>query len=329
MDWQTIGQNLRWTEYGLALLFLAASILLALFLRLTARLLQRVRPALAGWVIALLRLASWTLVLLALGLAVQLADTTAAVRHLVEAVLLAVFILLAARTTVHLTTAALRRHWSRWFPQLPPTTLADFLVALTVYTIALLMILHQFGLAITPVLTALGVGGLAVALGVQDTLANLFAGLSITLARLIRPGDYLQLENGLEGVVHDIGWRYTTLQTPQHTLVIVPNLRMSQLIVTNLALPEMRTLLAVPVTLPPTDAPAQLVSQIERTLLDAADAIPGLLREPPLRCRIVGITEKGWLQFHLELWLSTPQVQSDARHAVYLQLCQAGLRPAP
>ena len=58
------------------------------------------------------------------------------------------------------------------------------------------MILNGLGLSIAPMLTALGVGGLAVALALQEPLSNFFAGVFLTLAGQIRVGDYVKLDSG-------------------------------------------------------------------------------------------------------------------------------------
>lgn len=106
-----------------------------------------------------------------------------------------------------------------------------------ILVIGALAILSVFDISITPLLTALGVGGLAVSLALQDTLGNLFAGLQIIATKQIRPGDYLVLESGHEGTVVDIAWRTTTLRTTVDNLVIVPNAVLGQAIVTNYKLP--------------------------------------------------------------------------------------------
>ncbi|MDZ7816217.1 MAG: mechanosensitive ion channel family protein [Planctomycetota bacterium] len=68
-----------------------------------------------------------------------------------------------------------------------------------------------------------GVGGLAVALAMQDTLANFFSGIVITITRSIRTGDYVNLDSGEEGYVTDITWRNAVIRTVPNNLVIVPN----------------------------------------------------------------------------------------------------------
>jgi small-conductance mechanosensitive channel len=110
-----------------------------------------------------------------------------------------------------------------------------------------MIILNEVGVEITPLLTVLGVGGLAVGLALQDPLSNLFSGLFISLSGQIRVGDFIELEDGRAGHVVDFDWRSTRLQLLPNNVVIVPNNRLAQAIVTNYNLPqqEMSVLVAV------------------------------------------------------------------------------------
>jgi len=120
---------------------------------------------------------------------------------------------------------------------LPATSIFVNITRMAIVLVAAFLVLAVFDISITPVLTALGVGGLAVALALQDTLGNLFAGLQIVASKQIRPGDYLLLDSGQEGTVTDTAWRTTTLRTQSDNLVIVPNGVLAQAIVTNYRLP--------------------------------------------------------------------------------------------
>jgi small-conductance mechanosensitive channel len=102
-----------------------------------------------------------------------------------------------------------------------------------VITVGTLVLLQSLGVSITPLLTALGVGGLAVALALQDTLANLFAGVHILASKKVEQGDYVRLDNGQEGNIVDINWRNTTIRLLSDNLLIVPNARFADAIVTN------------------------------------------------------------------------------------------------
>ncbi len=101
-----------------------------------------------------------------------------------------------------------------------------------------LMILNNLGISITPLLTTLGIGGLAVALALQDTLSNFFAGLHIIAAKQIRIGDFIKLDNGVEGYVADINWRTTKIRMLSDNVVFVPNLKLSQSVITNYYFPQ-------------------------------------------------------------------------------------------
>jgi small-conductance mechanosensitive channel len=162
----------------------------------------------------------------------------------------------------------------------PVTTLSQTLAQLTVLIIGALIILNQLRISITPILTALGVGGLAVALALQDTLSNLFAGFYVAVARQVRLGDYIKMDGGPEGYVSDISWRSTTIQTLGNNLVFVPNSKLAQAIVTNYYLPERRLPVQLQVGVSYDSDPRQ----VERILLEVAGVVaretPAMLAEP-------------------------------------------------
>jgi small-conductance mechanosensitive channel len=101
-----------------------------------------------------------------------------------------------------------------------------------------LIILDRLKITITPFLASLGIGGLVVALALQDTLANFFSGIYIFFDKPIRIGDYIMLESGKEGYVTQIGWRNTRIQMLPNNMVIVPNAKLVSSQITNFYLPE-------------------------------------------------------------------------------------------
>ena len=121
---------------------------------------------------------------------------------------------------------------------LPGTGLTQTLMKAIILTLGALIILSSLGVSITPLLTTLGVGGLAVALALQDTLSNLFSGFYITMARNIRQGDFVRLETGEEGYVVDIGWRAAVIRMLPNNMVIIPNSKLANSIITNYYLPD-------------------------------------------------------------------------------------------
>ena len=97
----------------------------------------------------------------------------------------------------------------------------------------LLIVLNNLGISLTAVWTTLGVGSVAVALALQDTLSNFFAGVYLRLDNPIRIEDYIKLESGEEGFVVQQGWRSTRIRTLPNNIVIVPNAKLASAIVTN------------------------------------------------------------------------------------------------
>lgn len=238
--------------------------------------------------IAALRVPSvlWSAVL-GLFVAIEVAELPrrlAAEVHLVlrAAVILSVTITLAG-VFASLTAAASERRALG----VGVTGLARTSVRLVVLVLGLLVLLDSLGIQITPIVTALGVGGLAVALALQDTLSNLFAGVHLLADEPIRVGDYVKLSEGVEGVVLDVGWRSTRLRMLQNNVVIVPNQTVARSVITNYSFPEPRMALPLRISVAyDTD-----VERLELLLLDeaarAVGEVPGLLAEPKPAVRLI------------------------------------------
>lgn len=148
-----------------------------------------------------------------------------------------------------------------------------------IYIFGFIFLLQQLGISITPAITALGVGGLAVALALQDTLANLFAGLNVIAGRRLRQGDYVQLENGQEGIIDDITWRNTVIREPSNNNIIVPNTKMASSIIRNYTTPLLEMMVVVKIGL---DYSSDL-EKMEKILIDVAREVmltePGAIKE--------------------------------------------------
>ncbi|MEN9309696.1 MAG: hypothetical protein RL173_3628 [Fibrobacterota bacterium] len=120
----------------------------------------------------------------------------------------------------------------------PSMTIFHSLTRVVVFALGILIALQSVGISIAPILTALGVGGLATALALQPTLANLFSGIQILASRTINPGDFVKLDTAEEGFVVDINWRTTTIRSTSNNLVLVPNSRVANAVVTNHHYPD-------------------------------------------------------------------------------------------
>ncbi|MDZ7359289.1 MAG: mechanosensitive ion channel family protein [candidate division KSB1 bacterium] len=221
----------------------------------------------------------WMLIL-GLHLATQFSELSDRVTGLIGKSLLILWVISLTIVAARLAGSLVKKYGGEVQGALPVTSLTQNLARIGVVLIGILILLNLFGISITPLLTALGVGGLAVALALQDTLSNLFAGFYISLSGNVRPGDYIKLNSGEEGYVTDITWRSTAIRALQNNLIIVPNSKLAQAIVTNYYFPEKRMSLRIPIGVSYDSDP----EQVERILIEEAQTgardIPGLLAEP-------------------------------------------------
>ena len=176
--------------------------------------------------------------LLGAGVAVRYGDPGAANVAMADKALLAAFLFSVTLALAAFLASAVASRAKRWPGALPSTTLTQNAIRIGIIVLGSLVVLGNLGIEIAPLLTALGVGSLAVALALQSTLSNLFAGFYITLAQQIRVGDFVEIEGGQQGYVADIGWRSTQIRQLANNLIIVPNARIAEIIVTNHSLPE-------------------------------------------------------------------------------------------
>jgi len=202
----------------------------------------------------------------------------------------------------------------------PATSIFTTLTNIAIYSIGLLVILQSLGISITPVLTALGVGGIAVALALQDTLSNLFAGFHILASKSIRPGDYVKLQSGEEGYIADINWRVTSIKSVDH-LVIIPNSKIASLVIINYYLPNEKTILRVPVSVIHTSD----LKKVEAVTLSVAKEIihevDGCSKadEPLIRFTVIG--ENG-INFNVIINVKEYDYQFEARSEFIKRLQQ-------
>ena len=111
------------------------------------------------------------------------------------------------------------------------------LTPLVIYSIALLLALAVFDIAITPLLATLGIGGIAIALAAQPTLSNYFAGTYVISEGEIHVGDFIEIEGGPSGYVEAISWRSTKVRSFFNNLIIIPNSMMAENMITNYSRP--------------------------------------------------------------------------------------------
>ena len=137
-----------------------------------------------------------------------------------------------------------------------------------------------FGVNVSAAVTALGVGGIALSLGLQNTISNLIGGLQVSIMHIVSPGDYVQMGT-IEGTVRDVTWRHTTLVTPLGDVVAVPNSNINTSSLTHLPSATTARLL-VCLTCEASELEKRC-EQIEKTACQVAESFGHMEKEPKLQ----------------------------------------------
>src|SRR5258705_28008 len=252
--------------------------------------------------------------------------------HQVGLVLEIAVILSVTITVSHVLTTLVQGASERRALARPITGLGQAVVRGLVFIIGLLVLLGALGIQITPILTALGVGGLAVAVALQDTLSNLFAGVHLLADKPIRVGDYVKLADTVEGYVEDIGWRSTRVRMLQNAMVTIPNKKVAESIITNYDRPDPRLAVLIRVAVDYGADP----DLVERVLVEeatrAAGEVPGLLGEPAPSARLIPGFGDFSLDFtlvcHVKSFTDQFLVQHELRKRILRRLGTEGI-PIP
>ena len=173
---------------------------------------------------------------------------------------------------------------------LPKTTLLNSILIGVIYAMGLLVILQYYGISIAPILTAAGVGGMAVALALQETLANIFSGLHLILSKQLRIGEYIKLGSGEEGRVTDITWRFTTIiPLGASNTIVIPNKTIAGANITNYSLPTLNINVSVPVGV----AYDSDLATVERVTIETAKEVLARVDDNPNAEPLVRYTDFG------------------------------------
>jgi len=209
------------------------------------------------------------------------------------------------------------------------TSLSQKLVQFSILIVGVMWLLKVvFDVSLTPILTTLGVGGLAVALALQDTLSNLFAGFYVSVSGLVRIDDYIRLNTGEEGYITDINWRCTTMRTRFNNLVVIPNNKLGQAIFTNYFLPDGRMVASILCGVGGNSD----IDRVEKLLLEEAIAgaaeIESVMSDPPPSVRFNPGPWSGALIFQVVFSVGQfgdlPVARSEVRKRIYSRLRKEG-----
>ncbi|NJD77748.1 MAG: mechanosensitive ion channel [Candidatus Methanoperedens sp.] len=184
--------------------------------------------------------------------------------------------------------------------------LADMSAMYLVWFIGIMIALKGVGYEITPLITGMGILGLAVALAAQNLLSNVFGGVTITIDQLYKPGDRIEF-GGVYGDVYEIKPRYTRIKTLDNFIITIPNSKVINDNIINYAYPDTTVRVKVPVSVAYGTDP----KKVDWIMLDIATKIPNVLKEPKPFVRFIEYAASSQ-NFELVIWIR----HYDDRHPV-------------
>ena len=149
-------------------------------------------------------------------------------------------------------------------------------VKTSVVILGVLIILGEWEVQIAPLLGALGIGGLAIALALNSSLSNVFSGIQLIMDRSVNVGDKVQLESGEVGVVLDIGLRTTLIRTYDNEVISLPNSKLANAWIKNFTKPDVTIRVSVNFAV----AYGSDVAEVKRVVTDAISQLDDILQEP-------------------------------------------------
>jgi len=182
--------------------------------------------------------------------------------------------------------------------------LADMSAVYIIWLLGIMLALSGVGFEITPLLTGMGIAGLAIALAAQSVLSNVFGGVTITIDQLYKVGDRIEL-SGFYGDVYEIKPRYTKIRTLNNTVITIPNSKVIEDKIINYAVPDTTVRVKIPVGVAYGTDP----KKVDKILLDIAERTPILLKDPKPVVRFIEYASSSQ-NFELIVWVK----HYDDRH---------------
>jgi MscS family membrane protein len=190
---------------------------------------------------------------------------------------------------------------------------AEKIVSLFLMGAALIVILKHFNYDIFSLVTALGIGSLAIGMAAKDTLAHMISGFTIMLDRPFRIGDRIQLVGGQIGDVADIGLRSTKIRTPDNQLLIIPNSDLCNTMLTNQAFPNSRAKGSINIGV----AYGSDVDLVKQLLVTTAGEVEDVLADPLPEAYLVTFGDSAlnmalffWVEEYGNLFAVTDKINS-------------------
>lgn len=165
----------------------------------------------------------------------------------------------------------------------------------------------RLGLPTYSMVTGLGIGGLAVALGGREALSNLIGTIMIILDQPFRPGDFIVVGDGDHGTVTDVGFRSTRIRTRDGILISIPNSTVANMKIVNQSAPVTKSRIHVPVSVAYGSDP----KAVEDALLEVASRSEYVSSDPTPLVRLIAFGDSS-INFSLLCWIRLPEFRGRA-----------------
>lgn len=218
--------------------------------------------------------------------------------------LVALAIVVATAIIAHIVTRLIRGVSAREGDAVPSSTILVNIGRVAIWAIGLSVILSAcFNVDVNGLVAAIGVGGIALSLGLQDTIKNFIGGLQVTVMGIVHPGDHI-IVGATEGIVQDVTWRQTVVKDYENSLHLIPNAVINSTEVTKIE-PEFLVITTVVLNNDGRDVDA-LLREMELLAKRAVEKVATLEKDPWLLVTQIG--EYG-------VWTKLRFVLADAEHA--------------
>lgn len=203
-----------------------------------------------------------------------------------QTLLAAVLLIVATAIVSAAVTRVLRKLMQVDGSPLPESTIIINVARIVIWVVGLSIMLSTcFNVDVNALLAALGVGGIALSLGLQDIIKNFIGGLQVTLMRIIRPGDHIVVGN-VEGIVQDVSWRQTVVKDYENVVHLIPN---AVITATTVAKVEPENLVSTVVVLNTDGRDVQeVIDEMEKLATDAVKKVATLEKDPWILVTHVG-----------------------------------------
>ncbi len=226
--------------------------------------------------------------------------------------------------------------WDPLNRRVPIPRLLRDVAAVVVYALAVTGIVGAvFDKPVGPFWAATGAGAIVIGLALRNLIVDIFMGLAINFDRPFEIGDFIQAATGPAGGpagrVIELNWRTTRLLTGEGNMIVIPNGRLGDMVVTNFSKPETTSEFELSVFLD-FDVSSDRALRVLNAAVRSVSGTTGILDEPPPKARIRGIALQG-VEYKIKYFLDPKKAgPGKARHEVWRavldQLHRAGLQPA-